>query len=106
SVARDGAFLAGDAAGGVDPVLGCGVALALVTGLAAGRAAVQVLAVGPGRAGRGDARLLRRGARLRPAVAGGLGVLAGRPRLPELVAGGFQAWPRGAARLARRVGGG
>jgi len=34
-VARDGAFLVGDAGGSVDPVLGCGTTVALRTGLAA-----------------------------------------------------------------------
>ena len=42
AVARDGAFLVGDAAGGVDPVVGCGVSVALCTGVAAAGAARQL----------------------------------------------------------------
>jgi 2-polyprenyl-6-methoxyphenol hydroxylase-like FAD-dependent oxidoreductase len=38
SVARDDVFLVGDAAGAVDPILGCGVAIALESGIAAARA--------------------------------------------------------------------
>jgi flavin-dependent dehydrogenase len=39
ALAARGAFLVGDAGGGVDPVLGCGVTVALRTGIAAARAA-------------------------------------------------------------------
>jgi flavin-dependent dehydrogenase len=42
-VARDAAFLAGDAGGGVDPILGCGVTLALESGIRAARAARSIV---------------------------------------------------------------
>jgi flavin-dependent dehydrogenase len=43
-VARDAAFLAGDAGGGIDPILGCGVTLALESGILAARAAHAIVA--------------------------------------------------------------
>src|SRR5262249_55896254 len=42
SEAGDRTLLAGDAAGAVDPVLGCGTSLALWSGLRAARAAVEI----------------------------------------------------------------
>jgi flavin-dependent dehydrogenase len=43
-VAADSAFLAGDAGGGIDPILGCGVTLALESGILAARAAHSIVA--------------------------------------------------------------
>ncbi len=43
-VARERTFLIGDAGGGIDPILGCGVTLALETGLLAAKAAAEILA--------------------------------------------------------------
>ncbi len=105
-VARAGAFLAGDAAGGVDPVLGCGVAIALGTGLAAACAARGVLIQGSGARERSYADLVRRETRARRALANGLLLLARHPRLQEGVARGLAAWPAAGARLARKVAGG
>jgi flavin-dependent dehydrogenase len=102
-VAEEGAFLAGDAAGSVDPVLGCGVAIALATGMAAGRAAVRVLSEGSGGPERDYARSVVAETRLRRAIASMLTFLGAHPRLQELVARGLEAWPTAAAGLARRV---
>jgi flavin-dependent dehydrogenase len=45
---RKGAFLVGDCGGGIDPILGCGVAVALRTGiLAAGAAAAKIAGENP-----------------------------------------------------------
>ncbi len=43
-VAGDATFAVGDAGGGVDPILGCGVSIALTTGIQAGRAAAALCA--------------------------------------------------------------
>jgi flavin-dependent dehydrogenase len=101
--AAEGAFLAGDAAGGVDPVLGCGVAIALGTGLSAARAACRVLACGSGVPERAHARFVRRETELRRAVATGLLFLARHPRAQELVARGLEAWPALGSMLAAKV---
>lgn len=102
-VADRGAFLAGDAAGGVDPVLGCGVAIALATGIAAGHAAACVIRQGSGEPERAYARRVARETELRRTVARALTCLADHPRLQELVAHLFQVWPAGGRRLARSV---
>lgn len=104
-VAEDGAFLAGDAAGGVDPVLGCGVAIALSTGRMAGRAACRVVARGSGAPEREYARFVCHETELRRTLADGLVFLARHPRLQELVARGIHAWPAAGSILAARVAG-
>lgn len=102
-VAERSAFLAGDAAGGVDPVLGCGVAIALATGIAAGAAAARVLREGSGAPERDYARLVARETRLRRAVASSLTFLGAHAGLQEVAARLLRAWPGGARRLARSV---
>jgi flavin-dependent dehydrogenase len=104
-VAAGGAFLAGDAAGGVDPVLGCGVAIALVTGLGAASAAQGVLLRGSGAEERAYADLVRQETRFRRALANGLLILARHPRMQAGVARFLRAWPAAGAGLARRVAG-
>jgi flavin-dependent dehydrogenase len=104
-VAEDGAFLAGDATGGVDPVLGGGVALALVTGLAAGRAAAARLAGGGSEIERGYARLVARETRVRRSLARGLVFLAGRPHLQAGVVELLTRLPVLVRGVARRVAG-
>jgi len=104
--ARAGAFLAGDAAGGIDPVLGCGVALALSSGLAAGRAAASVVSAGSGAPEREFARLVRRETAVRRRVAAGLLFLAAHPRLQLGFARTLGAWPALARALAAAVAGG
>jgi 2-polyprenyl-6-methoxyphenol hydroxylase-like FAD-dependent oxidoreductase len=102
-VAERATFLAGDAAGGVDPVLGCGVAVALSTGLAAGRAAARVVR-GEGEAPERDyALLVARETKVRRAAAACLTFLAGHPLIQELFAASLGRWPGGARRLARSV---
>jgi len=104
-VAERGAFLAGDAAGCIDPVLGCGVAVALGTGLMAGRATARVLQHGSGAPEREYARFVRRETALRRAVADSLVFMARHPRLQELVARCLQASPSLGAILAEKVAG-
>lgn len=104
-VAAGGAFLAGDAAGGVDPVLGCGVAIALATGLGAARAAQGVLSRGSGAEERAYADLVRQETRFRRALANGLLLLARHPRMQAGVARFLRTWPAAGAGLARRVAG-
>lgn len=105
AVAEDGAFLAGDATGGVDPVLGCGVAVALVTGLAAGRAAAARVAGGGNEVERGYARLVARETRMRRGLARGLVFLAGRPRLQAGVVELLTRMPALVRGVAGRVAG-
>jgi len=105
-VAERGAFLVGDATGGVDPVLGCGVAIALGTGLEAAGAARRVLAQGSGTPEREYARFVRRETRSRRMLADGLLLLSRHRLLQELVGGGLAAFPALVARLARTVAGG
>jgi flavin-dependent dehydrogenase len=104
-IAHAGAFLAGDATGGVDPVLGCGVAIALVTGRAAGLAAARVVREGSGVSEREYARDVVTQTRLRRTVAGTLLFLTHHPRLQRGVAELVAAFPRGTMRLAGRVAG-
>jgi flavin-dependent dehydrogenase len=105
ATAGAGAFLVGDATGGIDPVLGCGVALALTTGLMAGRAAAQVCAHGPGAPERAYARAVARETRLRRRVAGGLVFLAAHPLLQGGVAWTLRHAPGLGRRLAAAVAG-
>jgi len=104
-VAEAGAFLAGDATGGVDPVLGCGVALALVTGLGAGRGAANWLAGGGARVERDYARLVVRETRVRRGLARALVLLGGRPRLQRGVVGMLRLAPGLVRGVASRVAG-
>jgi len=105
AVARAGCFLTGDAAGGVDPVLGCGVALALTTGMAAGVAAAGRVHGTEPAPERAYARLVRRESGLRRTLARSLAWMAHHPRLQDGVAALLSTWPRAGALLAARVGG-
>ncbi len=105
SVARAGAFLAGDAAGAVDPVLGCGVAIALCTGPAAARAAADVLEDGGGAPERAYRRFVARETHLRARLARGLVFLSAHPPLQEAVARAIGAAPPLGRALARAVSG-
>lgn len=104
-VARAGAFLAGDSAGGVDPVLGCGVAIALRTGLAAGRAAAGVLACGSGEPERAYARFVALETGLRARLARSLVFLSAHPHLQDVVARALTSAPPLARALATGVAG-
>jgi len=80
AVARTGAFLAGDAGAAVDPILGCGVTIALRSGvLAAGSCADLLRGAHPGAVERAYARALARESRSRRALAKALRFLAGHP---------------------------
>jgi len=81
-VARDGAFLVGDATGGVDPILGCGVTIALCTGREAALAAVAELRDGTSRAAH-YARFVKRQTRVRRIVATSLQMISAHPWLAE-----------------------
>jgi flavin-dependent dehydrogenase len=85
TVAEGRAFLAGDAVGGVDPILGCGTAIALATGVAAGHAALDSLAGQADAAQRYAARVARE-RRLRAALSDGLRWLAAHRRLAGITA--------------------
>lgn len=80
--ATGAAFLVGDAGGGVDPIVGCGLTVALRTGIAAGEAAAAVVAGSDERrVARAYTRRLRAETRGRRAVAAGLMRVAARPGL-------------------------
>ncbi|MED6336085.1 MAG: FAD-dependent monooxygenase [Planctomycetota bacterium] len=77
-----GAFLAGDACGAVDPILGCGVTIALRSGRFAGASALRYLAgENPVRIERDYRRFLARELRLRRALAAALAGMAPHPGL-------------------------
>jgi 2-polyprenyl-6-methoxyphenol hydroxylase-like FAD-dependent oxidoreductase len=109
SFAQNGAFVAGDAAGGVDPVLGCGVTIALVSGLSAARSALAVVAGGdPRRAANQHQRLVADQVRVRRRLAAGLNWLSRHPRLLLATARFLRAMPlltRSALRLVVRGSG-
>ena len=80
-MAEGGAFLVGDAGGGVDPILGCGVAIALRSGIAAARACVDISAGGSAHAaGRAYARTYARECGKRRLLAAALRRLSRHPR--------------------------
>lgn len=86
-LAGGGAFIAGDASGGVDPVLGCGVTVALCSGLSAGRAALELLSGRPEtRVSRAHSRRLRRELLARRRLAALLCWLGRHPRLLDTAA--------------------
>jgi len=92
-LAQAGVFLTGDAAGGVDPIVGCGITIALQSGVLAGRAAARVVRGAPdGLAERTYVHALGRETRLRRVLAWSLRKLAASPLLL-----------RGAARLGSRA---
>lgn len=91
-------FLLGDALGAVDPILGCGVAIALATGHLAGRHGAALLqGADPVATARRYARATRRETRARQHLAGLLLACARSPRL----AGAALGLARSAPVLAR-----
>jgi len=81
-LARDGAFLVGDAGGGIDPVLGCGTSVALSSGITAARAAARVVCgASDGSAERDYARDYRAQVRVRRGLATWLLAMGRHPRL-------------------------
>lgn len=100
--ARDGVFLVGDAAGGVDPIVGCGISVALSTGLAAARGAAALLeGAPPRRVEREYARIVHRETVARARLARLLLHLARRPARARIVVRVLSRVPRAAALLAR-----
>jgi 2-polyprenyl-6-methoxyphenol hydroxylase-like FAD-dependent oxidoreductase len=100
------AFLVGDACGGVDPIVGCGVTVALRTGVFAAEAAVAL------RGGAGAASVageyetaLRREVRRKRLLASLLLHLSSRPGRAKGVAGLLRRCPRLLAALARLAAG-
>jgi flavin-dependent dehydrogenase len=102
SSARDRVFLVGDAAGGVDPIVGCGVSVALTTGVAAARGALALLeGAPPRRIEREYARIVRRETRSRARLARALLSLARHPQRALWVMRVLDRAPRAVALLAR-----
>ncbi len=85
--ARNGLFLAGDAGAAVDPIVGCGVTIALQSGILAARAASELVL---GRDARSVERRYEKAlqcvSRTRRAIAEGLRYLAAHPRALGTVA--------------------
>ena len=102
AVALDGVFLVGDSAGGVDPVVGCGVSVALATGVAAARGARALIDGAPPRAIEHEyARVVREETLARSALARALLALARRPRCASAVMRVLARAPRISAAIAR-----
>ena len=80
-------FFAGDAAGGVDPIVGCGVTVALTTGQAAGRAAAAMVSgLSEPFVQRDYAALVRRALARRRQLASALRATLVHPRLARGIA--------------------
>ncbi len=102
AVARAGVFLVGDSAGGVDPVVGCGVSVALATGVAAARGARALIdGAAPRAVEREYARVVREETLARTALARALLALARRPRHARAVMRVLARVPRLGAAIAR-----
>lgn len=106
AIAADRAFLVGDATGGVDPIVGCGVTIALRTGIAAAESALALrggMDFAP--AERRHEEAVRREVLGRRRVAGLLLRLADRPPLARGAASLLRRMPGLLARLARVAAG-
>jgi flavin-dependent dehydrogenase len=102
AVASDGVFLVGDAAGSVDPVVGCGVSIALATGIAAARGARALVQHRPAReVEREYARVVQRETAARARLAGVLLALARHPDWARAVIRLLSRAPRFTAAIAR-----
>lgn len=105
-VAADGAFLVGDAGGGVDPVLGCGTTVALRSGLAAAAGADALLAgESPRRVARRYARAYARETGTRRALARALRLLARHPALARVSIDALRVAPAISRGLTARAAG-
>ena len=101
-----GAFLVGDAGRLVDPIVGCGVTIALTTGLLAARgAAARVRGADPASVDRAYAAAFRRQCAGRHALATCLRRGDAHPRLARTVARVLRRVPRAGRVLARIAGG-
>src|SRR5262249_1259943 len=86
--------LAGDAGGGVDPIVGCGVSVALRTGIAAAHAAARIVGgADPARESRAYAREYAHATRARRSLARGLLACSSRPALLRAVFVAARSWP-------------
>lgn len=101
-----GAFLAGDAAGAVDPIVGCGVTIALRTGVAAARGADALLGgASPADVDRAYAATVRRERAARHALASLLRLGDAHPHLARSFVAVLRRAPRAARTLARIAAG-
>jgi len=106
-LARDGAFLVGDAGGGVDPIIGCGLSVALRSGVLAGRSAARVVRGAPeGLAERTYIHGYRHETQLRRVLAWTLRKIAGRPLILRGVAALGSVAPVAMTPLVRIASGG
>lgn len=106
TVAEGGAFLVGDAGGVVDPIVGCGVTIALRTGALAAHAARALLGGRPGaEVSRGYAAAFRREGTARHALATLLRRGNDHPRLARAVVALLRRTPRATRALARIASG-
>jgi flavin-dependent dehydrogenase len=104
--AAAGVFLAGDAGGAVDPIVGCGVAIALKSGVLAARGAAAIVAGDDPRAVlRRYVAAYRRESRARHVLASLLRWGEARPRIARAVVSLLGRMPRAADGLARIAGG-
>lgn len=93
-VAADGAFLVGDAGGGVDPILGCGLTVGLRSGIAAGAGAAEIVAgADPRDVSRVYTACYRSETRARRALARGLRLVAPHAVLARAALRLGQVWP-------------
>lgn len=105
-VARAGLLRIGDAGGAVDPIVGCGVTIALRTGVAAARAVAATVRGRPADAvARAFAAFSRRERAARRALATLLRQGDRRPRLARAVASALRRLPRVSAALVRVASG-
>jgi flavin-dependent dehydrogenase len=106
-VALAGSFLIGDAGGGVDPILGCGVTLALESGIRAARAARGIVDGDvSGEPERDYAREYRKLTQMRRALAAFLLALSHRPLLARGTVGLARLTPGLIESLVRVAAGG
>lgn len=93
-LAGNRAYLVGDAGGGVDPILGCGVTIALSSGILAADCVAESLAGAvPGSAERRYARGYKREATMRRHLAWTLRHMAPHPKLMGAVASAGRTFP-------------
>ena len=105
-VAGRRSFLVGDAAGAIDPILGCGVSLALTGGMRAAHAAVRILEGNPVRE---VEQVYRRAwnaeSRARRILANALRAIAKSPHTARLAIAALRRSPRSCRVLARIAAG-
>jgi len=99
-LAAGGAFLVGDAGGGVDPILGCGLTVGLRSGIAAGVGAAEIVSgADPRRVSAAYTARYRSETRARRALARGLRFVAPHPSLARAALRLAKVWPAATRRL-------